>query len=118
MRAQEGFGLTTAVTRDWIVISIGAPRTPADHCEIESRHQIPAPCQPSARSYNDITATLNGKDILPQMQLKDSALVLSHAVKPGEVMDLKMSFKSRGMSSWYMQVSQGGARDHATSRYH
>jgi len=40
------------------------------------------------------------------MQLKDSALVLSRGVKPGEVMDLKMSFKSRGMSSWYMQIKE------------
>jgi hypothetical protein len=40
------------------------------------------------------------------MQLKEGALVLARDVKPGEVMELQMSFKSRGMSSWYMQVRE------------
>ena len=56
--------------------------------------------------YNDLTATLNGKDVLPQMQLAEGALNLSRELKPGELLDIKMSFKSRGMSYWYMQVKE------------
>lgn len=56
--------------------------------------------------YNDLYATLNGKDILSLMQLKEGALHLPRELKPGEQLDLRMGFKSRGMSSWYMQVRE------------
>lgn len=54
--------------------------------------------------YDELTATLNGKDILPQMQLKDGALLLPREVRANESLDVTISFKSRGMSSWYFQV--------------
>lgn len=56
--------------------------------------------------YNDLYATLNGKDILPLMQLKEGALNLPRILKPGEALDLTMGFKSRGMTSWYLQVRE------------
>jgi hypothetical protein len=56
--------------------------------------------------YNDLYATLNGNDVLPQMQLKDGALNLARELKAGEVFDLSIGFKSRGMSCWYMQVKE------------
>jgi hypothetical protein len=56
--------------------------------------------------YDDLSATLNGKDVLPQMQLKDGALLLPRDLKPNETLDLSIAFKSRGMSFWYFQVKE------------
>ncbi len=56
--------------------------------------------------YNDLYARLNGKDVLPLMQLKDATLNLPRELKPGEVFDLNIGFKSRGMSFWYLQVKE------------
>jgi hypothetical protein len=62
---------------------------------------------PSASGmYNDLIATLNGKDVLPQMQLKDGVLLLNREWDDGENLDLKIAFTSRGMSSWYFQVRE------------
>jgi hypothetical protein len=54
--------------------------------------------------YDELTATLNGKDVLAQMQLKEGALLLQRDLQPNESLDFAISFKSRGMSSWYFQV--------------
>jgi hypothetical protein len=54
--------------------------------------------------YDELTATLNGKDVLGQMQLKDGALMLPRDLQPNELLEFAISFKSRGMSSWYFQV--------------
>jgi len=64
--------------------------------------RFPLPAQGAV--YNDLYATLNGKDVLPLMELKDGALNLPRDLKPNEVLDVKMGFKSRGMSFWYLQV--------------
>jgi len=72
--------------------------------ELQGVIRLPLPADGAV--YNDITATLNGKDILAQMELTNGALVLYRTVTPGESLDLLMSFKSRGMSSWYMQVKE------------
>ncbi len=64
------------------------------------------PLPAAAGMYNDLAATLNGKNVLPQMQLKDGALVLNRDWKMGENLDLSVSFTSRGMSSWYFQVRE------------
>ena len=78
-------------------------QNPTDR-ELKEDKRFPLPAD--GAMYNDITAALNGQDVLPKMQLKDGALILPRNVKPGEVMDLQMGFKSRGMSSWYMQVKE------------
>jgi len=59
--------------------------------------------------YDDLTATLNGMDVLPQMQLKDATLMLARELQPNEALDFKISFKSRA----YPLVFSGerGARD-------
>ena len=76
---------------------------PADR-DLNSLLKFPLP---SARGiYDDLTATLNGKDVLPQMQLKDGALLLARDVKAHEADELAISFKSRGMSYWYFQVQE------------
>ena len=44
------------------------------------------------------------------MQLKDGALDLPRELKPGEQLDIKIGFKSRGMS-YLVYAGQGAARD-------
>lgn len=62
---------------------------------------------PAARAmYDDLSATLNGRDVLPQMQLKDATLTLTRELQPNETLDFKMAFKSRGVSFWYFQVRE------------
>ncbi|HTL58161.1 MAG TPA: hypothetical protein VL361_20910 [Candidatus Limnocylindrales bacterium] len=62
---------------------------------------------PSATGiYDDLTAELNGNDVLPQMQLKGGALSLAREVKDNEALEFVISFKSRGMSYWYFQVRE------------
>jgi hypothetical protein len=64
------------------------------------------PLPAAGAMYDDLTATLNGKDILPQMQLKEGALLLTRDVKANEPLDVAIAFKSRGMSFWYLQVKE------------
>ncbi|HYT59336.1 MAG TPA: hypothetical protein VEL06_04155 [Haliangiales bacterium] len=62
---------------------------------------------PAARAmYDDLSATLNGKDVLPQMQLKEATLTLARELQPNEALDLKIAFQSRGVSFWYFQVRE------------
>jgi hypothetical protein len=56
--------------------------------------------------YDDLSATLNGTDVLPQMQLKDATLTLARELQPNETFDFRISFKSRGVSFWYFQVRE------------
>lgn len=64
------------------------------------------PLPANGAMYDDLSATLNGNDVLPLMELKDAVLILSRELKPGETLDLDIGFKSRGMSSWYFQVME------------
>jgi hypothetical protein len=56
--------------------------------------------------YDGLVATLNGRDVLPEMEIKDSSLVLERDVQPDETMDFHIAFKSRGLSYWYFQVRE------------
>ena len=78
-------------------------KNPAER-DLSSILTFPLPA--SGAMYDDLTATLNGKDVLPQMQLKEAALVLARDLKANENLDLVIAFKSRGMSSWYLQVKE------------
>jgi hypothetical protein len=78
-------------------------KNPADR-DLKSVLKFPLPA--SGSMYDDLSATLNGQDVLPQMQLKDAALILPRDLKSGETLDLAISFKSRGMSFWYLQVKE------------
>jgi hypothetical protein len=78
-------------------------KNPTDR-ELNSILKFPLPA--AGAMYDDLSATLNGKDVLPQMQLKDGALLLPRDLKPNETLDLSIAFKSRGMSFWYFQVKE------------
>jgi hypothetical protein len=78
-------------------------KNPADR-DLNSVLTFPLPS--ATGIYDDLTAVLNGKDVLPQMQLKDGTLLLARDVKANEALDLTVSFKSRGMSWWYFQVRE------------
>ena len=64
------------------------------------------PLPAAGAMYDDLSATLNGKDVLPQMQLKDATLMLARELQPNEALDFKIAFKSRGVSFWYFQVRE------------
>ncbi len=64
------------------------------------------PLPASDAMYDGLTATLDGHDVLPQMEIKDSSLVLERDVQANEVMDFHIAFKSRGLSYWYFQVRE------------
>jgi hypothetical protein len=65
---------------------------------------FPLPAQ--SAMYDGLAATLDGRDVLPEMQIKDASLVLERDVLPGEVLDYRIAFKSRGLSSWNFQVRE------------
>jgi hypothetical protein len=90
-------GYETACRFSWKLVN------PADR-DLNSQLKFPLPAATAV--YDELTATLNGKDILPQMQLKDGVLLLAREVKAHEALDLAISFKSRGMSTWYFQVQE------------
>ncbi len=78
-------------------------KNPADR-ELKTTLRFPLPA--AGAMYDDLSATLDGKDILSQMELKEGSLVLERNLEPNEAFDLKIAFKSRGMSYWYFQVRE------------
>jgi hypothetical protein len=56
-------------------------KNPADR-DLNCVLKFPLPA--AGAMYDDLTATLNGKDILPQMQIKEGALLLTRDVKAKE----------------------------------
>ena len=64
------------------------------------------PLPASRAMYDELSATLNGTDVLPQMQLRDATLMLARDLQPNEALDFKIAFKSRGVSFWYFQVRE------------
>ncbi len=65
---------------------------------------FPLPAQ--GAMYDGLAATLNGRDVLPEMQIKDASLVLEREVTPDEMLDFRVAFKSRGLSCWNFQVRE------------
>ena len=78
-------------------------RNPAD---TEQKCTLTFPLPASGAMYDGLVATLDGQDVLPEMQIKDSSLVLERDVQPKQVMDFRIAFKSRGLSFWYFQVRE------------
>ena len=76
------------------------PAATAQNCNLV----FPLPAAGSM--YDDLSATLNGQDVLPQMQLKNATLILARNLQPLEDVDLKIAFKSRGVSFWYFQIDE------------
>jgi len=64
------------------------------------------PLPASRAMYDELSATLNGTDVLPQMHLSDATLMLARDLQPNEALDFKVAFKSRGVSFWYFQVRE------------
>jgi hypothetical protein len=78
-------------------------KSPADR-PVKCLLKFPLPS--AGAMYDGLTASLDGRDVLPSMQLKDGTLLLSRELAPGQALDLAISFTSRGMSSWYFQVRE------------
>jgi len=64
------------------------------------------PLPASGAMYDGLVATLDGKDVLPEMEIKGGSLVLERGVQANEAMDFHIAFKSRGLSFWYFQVRE------------
>ena len=64
------------------------------------------PLPATGAMYDELSATLNGQDVLPQVQIREGALILARGVQPNEAMEFRLAFKSRGMSLWYFQVRE------------
>ena len=64
------------------------------------------PLPAAGAMYDGLTATLNGQDVLPRMQIRDGSLVLARELQPDEAMDFRIAFKSRGLSHWYFHVGE------------
>ncbi|MGD0251544.1 MAG: hypothetical protein ABSC01_02480 [Verrucomicrobiota bacterium] len=78
-------------------------RNPADTAQ---KCTLTFPLPASGAMYDELSATLDGQDVLPEMQIKDSSLVLERDVQPHAAMDFRIAFKSRGLSFWYFQVRE------------
>jgi len=64
------------------------------------------PLPAAGAMYDGLVATLNGEDVLPQMEIKEGSLVLQRTVQADEAIDFHIAFKSRGLSYWYFQVRE------------
>lgn len=64
------------------------------------------PLPAAGAMYDGLVATMNGKDVLTAMEIRDGNLVLERALAPDETMDFQIAFKSRGLSYWYFQVRE------------
>lgn len=60
----------------------------------------------TASACSDLSVSLDGTNVLGQLQIEGGALVLPLDVKKGWAGDYEISFKSRGVSVWYFQVSE------------
>jgi hypothetical protein len=78
-------------------------KSPADRTT-KCTLRFPLPAQ--GAMYDELVATVNGQDVLPKMELSEAALVLTRDLEPNEELNVAISFKSRGMSFWYFQVTE------------
>lgn len=78
-------------------------KSPADRAT-KGVLRFPLPAQ--GAMYDELTATVNGEDVLPKMELSEAALTLKRDLAPREELTVAISFKSRGMAQWYFQVAE------------
>lgn len=78
-------------------------RSPANR-ETKGLLRFPLPGQ--GAMYDELSATVNGEDVLPKMELSEAALTLKRDLAPQEELSVVIGFKSRGMSQWYFQVTE------------
>ena len=72
--------------------------------DLKCNLKFPFPAQRAM--YDELSATLNGADVLPAMEIREGALVLARDLKANESLEFQIGFKSRGMSTWYFQVPE------------
>jgi hypothetical protein len=78
-------------------------KSPADR---PTRGVLRFPLPARGAMYDELTATVNGEDVLPRMELSDAALTLTRPLAPHEELTVTLAFKSRGMAQWYFQVAE------------
>ena len=78
-------------------------RYPGDR---DASASIKFPLPSATMVCNDLSVTLNGESALDKLQVSDGALLLQLNVQKGWTGDLHIKFKSRGVSSWYFQISE------------
>ena len=78
-------------------------RNPSDTAQ---KCTLTFPLPASGAMYDGLLATLDGRDVLPDMQIKDGSLVLEGDMPARAAMDFHIAFKSRGLSCWYFQVRE------------
>jgi hypothetical protein len=78
-------------------------RYPGEH-DAQATLRFPLPS--SSMVCNDLSVNLDGTNVLGQLQVEAGALVLPLDVKKGWAGDYEISFKSRGVSVWYFQVTE------------
>ena len=78
-------------------------KSPADRAT-KGTLRFPLPAR--GAMYDELTATVNGEDVLPKMELSEAALTLTRDLAPREELTVAISFKSRGMAQWYFQVAE------------
>jgi len=65
------------------------------------------PLPSSSAMYTGLAVNLDGKSVLDQLEMNEGWLVVQRDDVPrGEVLDLEVAFKSRGLSYWYFQVQE------------
>jgi hypothetical protein len=90
-------GYETTCSFDWKL------RNPSDTNET---CLLTFPLPAAGAMYDGLVATLDGKDVLPEVAIKDGSLLLDHPMQPGEDMTFHIGFKSRGLTYWYFQVRE------------
>ena len=55
---------------------------------------------------NELAVVLDGTSALGQLQIRDGALELAASVQKGWTANLDLQFKTRGVSTWYFQVTE------------
>jgi len=78
-------------------------RNPADTPQLAN---LTFPLPAAGAMYDGLTATLDGRDVLPQMQIEDGSLLIALELQPTQAMDFHIGFKSRGLSYWYFHVAE------------
>ena len=90
-------GYETDCSFDWKL------RNPSDAAQ---KCTLTFPLPAADAMFDGLVATLDDKDVLPEMEIKDDSLVFERDVQPDEVMNFHVAFKSRGLSYWYFQVRE------------
>lgn len=76
-------------------------KNPSDR-DVKATLRFPLPAWSAI--YRDLAVNLNGQSALDRLEMQENALLIRHALKPGEACDFEVAFRSRGLSYWYFQI--------------